>query len=87
MTGKPTVFMVGDRDLLAHVQSVQVSVSRNPFMGIYKDLLAQAQRVQMSIPGAPRCEDCGDDLEHSYDMKCRRCLYSAARAIDPGAFS
>lgn len=36
----------------------------------------------MAAPGAPRCEDCGLDLEHPYDMKCERCLRSAARRRD-----
>ena len=29
--------------------------------------------IQMAVPGAPRCEGCGGDLDYPYDIKCRRC--------------
>ena len=33
----------------------------------------------MSLPGAPRCEDCGGDLDHSWDFQCWRCWKASSR--------
>lgn len=57
--------------------------ARNGLWTFGPQLRGEALRERMAAPGAPRCDDCGGDLEDPADYKREHCLRSAARFVAP----